>query len=344
MKVVGYVSDRDPLPAISAGKLDALNFAFARVNPAHEVYLPRAETGARLERIVALRKANPRLRVLLSIGGWGAGNFSEAAATAEARQRFADTAVALLQRYDLDGLDVDWEYPAHPGPGISHRPEDRQTFPLLLQALRSALDRASGDSGRRYLLTIAAADGRAARGLDFARIVPLLDWINLMTYDFYGEGSPHTGHHAGLHASASVPARERDTEQAVDAFLRAGVPAAKLHVGMAFYGKLFSGVEPGNDGLGQPHDGQVRFVSYARIKREFLASDAFRRHWDAQAQAAWLWDPEGRRMVSYEDPRALRAKVRFAKAKGLGGAMYWEHDQDDDEALLDVALKAIARP
>ncbi len=344
MRIVGYVSDRDPLPAIDASKLDALNFAFARVDPRHRVFLPHEATAARLRRIVELRRHNPRLKVLLSIGGWGAGNFSEAAASPTARRRFARTAVALLQRFDLDGLDIDWEYPAHPGPGISHRPEDRDTFPLLLQAVRRALDREAGRSGRHYLLTIAAADGEGARGLDIERIVPLLDWINLMTYDFYGSQSTHTGHHAGLHRAASAAPGSRNTEQAVDEFLAAGVPARKLHVGAAFYGKIFTDVEPANSGLSQPYRGDVEFVAWHRIRNEFLADAGFERHWDDTAQAAWLWDASARRMVSYEDPQALRAKVRFAKARGLGGVMYWEHDQDDGEMLLDIVRETLVEP
>ena len=344
MRIVGYVSDRDPLPAIDARKLDAVNFAFAHVNPRHDVFLPHEATAGRLRRIVELRRHNPRLKVLLSIGGWGAGNFSEAAASPTARRRFARTAVALLQRFDLDGLDIDWEYPAHPGPGISHRPEDRDTFPLLLQAVRRALDREAGHSGRRYLLTIAAADGEGARGLDIGRIVPLLDWINLMTYDFHGSQSTHTGHHAGLHRAGSAAPASRTTEQAVDEFLAAGVPARKLHVGAAFYGKIFNDVEPGNSGLGQTFRGEVEFVAWHRIRNEFLADAAFERHWDDTAQAAWLWDGSTRRMLSYEDPQALRAKVRFARARGLGGVMYWEHDQDDGEMLLDIVRETLAEP
>src|SRR5687768_8536328 len=139
-RVIGYVADGPALPKISADKLDVINFAFAQVNPAHEVFLPQETAARSLAGLVALRKINPDLKVLLSIGGWGAGNFSEAALTEAARARFADTALALVRKHDLDGLDIDWEYPAHPGPGISHRPEDEQNFTLLLQAIRAKLD------------------------------------------------------------------------------------------------------------------------------------------------------------------------------------------------------------
>lgn len=343
-RVVGYVMDREPLPAIDARKLDAVVFSFALVGPAHAVHFPRPDMAARLERLVALRKDNPRLQVLLAVGGWGAGHFSEAAATENGRLVFARTAVAMVRKHDLDGLDIDWEYPTLPGPGISHAPADRANFPLLLKAVREALDALSVRTGKRYALTIAAADGEAARGLDLLRIVPLVDAIHLMTYDFHGSLGGTTGHHAGLHRSKGAGDDARDSERAVDEFLAAGVPPRKLLLGMAFYGKKFAGVAAANDGLHQPFDGEVEFLSWREIRNDWLLRDGFERHWDARAQAAWLWNATTREFISYEDPDAIRAKARFARERGLGGVMYWQHDQDDDEHLLDIARDALSSP
>ena len=178
LKVIGYVMDGPQLPPISAAKLDAINFAFALVDPQGNVYLPRDTATRSLAGLVALRRDNPRLQVLASVGGWGADHFSEAALTVAARARFADSIVRLVREHDLDGIDIDWEYPTLPGPGISHRPEDRANFSLMLETVRERLDALGREHGRHYLLTIAAADGEAARGLDLARITPLLDWMN----------------------------------------------------------------------------------------------------------------------------------------------------------------------
>ena len=341
-RIIGYVADGPTLPKISAEKLDVVNFAFAQVSPAHEVFLPHETAVRSLSGLVALRKTNPDLKVLLSIGGWGAGNFSEAALTDASRARFADTAVALVRKHDLDGLDIDWEYPAHPGPGISHRPEDKQNFTLLLQAIRAKLDAlGTSQSGRRYLLTIAAADGEAARGLEIARISEVLDWINLMTYDFYGSLTPTTGHHASLYRSASAAPGSRTTEQAVDEFLKAGAPPRKLNVGLAFYGRVFGKVTDAQQGLHQPFASEGGFVTWQEIARDHLNKGGFVRLWDEQAQAAWLWSEKEKRLISYEDPQALRAKADFVRERGLGGVMYWEQRTDPDEQLLDVAHAAL---
>ncbi|WP_372017272.1 glycoside hydrolase family 18 protein [Pseudoxanthomonas sp. 10H] len=335
LKLVGYVMDGPTLPAISAGKLDAINFAFALVDPRGEVYLPGDTASASLAGLTALRRDNPDLDILVSIGGWGADHFSEAALTPQSRARFADSAVRLMREHRLDGIDIDWEYPTLPGPGISHRPEDRVNFSLMLEEVRARLDEAGWQDGRRYLLTIAAADGEAAQGLELARIGRVLDWINLMTYDFHGSLGPTTGHHTGLDRSRHAPPGSRTTVQAVDEFLAAGVPPRKIHVGVAFYGREFAEVAPARDGLYQPYGRFVDSVPW-RVLRERPGRDGDVRHWDAEAQAPYLWNARSRHFVSYDDPQSLAAKAAFVRERGLGGMMYWEHRHDIDDQLLDA--------
>ena len=340
LKVIGYVMDGPQLPPISARKLDAINFAFALVDEQGEVYLPGDTAAASLAGLVALRGDNPGLKVLLSIGGWGADHFSEAALTPQARARFADSAVRIAREHDLDGIDIDWEYPTLPGPGISHRPEDRGNFVAMLQAVRERLDALGHERGRRYLLTIAAADGEAARGLDLARITPLLDWINLMTYDFHASFAPLTGHHTGLYRSAGAPAGSRSSVQAVDEFLAAGVPAAKINLGVAFYSRAFAGAATAGHGLNQPYRDYAEPQPWREL-RELPGRDGWERHWDAQAQAPYLWHAASRTLVSYDDPQSLAAKAAFVRERGLGGMMYWEHRQDAGDELLDTLRTAL---
>lgn len=343
-RLIAYLLDRDaPLPAIDAGKLDTVVYSFAVVDAEHRVHLPRAGMAERLTQLAERHDGAPRADVLLAIGGWGADHFSEAAASEDARRTFADTAVALVRTHDLDGLDIDWEYPALPGPGISHSPADRDNFPLMLQALREALDALSAQTGRRYRLTIAAADGEAAAGLDLPRIVPLVDAIHLMTYDFYGAGSARTGHHAGLYRSAGANgAADRDTTRAVDEFLAAGVPPHKLVPGAAFYGKAFRTTTADGAGLHQPFDGEVSFVTWAELQQGYLDRPAFERHLDPQAQAAWLWNPGTRTFVSYESPDTIRAKAAYVRLRGLGGLMFWDLGGDDARGtLLEAAHRGL---
>ncbi|GJL48079.1 hypothetical protein TUM17580_41380 [Citrobacter farmeri] len=130
-----------------------------------------------------LRKQNPQLKVLLSVGGWGARGFSGAAATPETRAVFIQSAMEIMQKYGLDGIDLDWEYPVNGAWGlVASQPADRENFTLLLKELRQAV-------GNHKLVTIAVgANAESPKSwVDVKAIAPLLDYINLMTYDMaYG--------------------------------------------------------------------------------------------------------------------------------------------------------------
>ncbi|MEN5210268.1 glycoside hydrolase family 18 protein [Stenotrophomonas terrae] len=339
-RLIGYVMDSPAPLQLSAQKLDVVNFAFALVKPDGSVYLPESVDPARLHAVVAKRADNPALQIVLSIGGWGAGNFSEAAASASARTRFIDSSVALMHQFKLDGLDVDWEYPTLGDADISHSPDDRHNFTLLLEALRERLDR-EGAGKRHYLLTIAAAEGRAALGLELPRIAQSLDWINLMTYDFYGSLTKATGHHSGLARSSLATPEGRTTVDAVKYFLDAGVPAAKINVGVPFYGRTFGDVGTANNGRFQKFTTEGGFITWSEIVHTRLNAPEWQRHWDEEAQVPWLWNAKERRMISYDDPQSLRIKAEYVKQQGLGGIMYWEQRGDYNEQLLDVLHEAL---
>jgi hypothetical protein len=196
------VSGRASTPAAPhLRKIDTLIFAFAHLTEGR-VLLDGAGKEHLLE-LTALKAIHPALRVAISVGGWGAGGFSEAASTAAGRGAFADSAAQLVAMSDADGLDVDWEYPGHDESGIRASANDRTNFTLLLRATRAKLDEvgiAHGRSGAdHYTLSIAVADARFVSGIDIAGVAPDLDWFNLMTYDFVNCQTPFTGHHTGLH-------------------------------------------------------------------------------------------------------------------------------------------------
>jgi chitinase len=330
-RMVGYVRGRADIAAIGARKLTHINYAFAKVSPDGEIVFDNPDAPAHLAQLQALKAKNPHLKILVSVGGWGADNFSDAAVSEESRLRFAQSALAMAKRYALDGIDLDWEYPAQPGPGIKFRPEDRENFTLLLKAVREQI-------GPR-LLTIASTAGRYLELTEMDKIHPYLDFINLMTYDFAGVWTPTTGHHTALYRSGAAPPNAPSTESFVMQYLRAGVPARKIVVGVAFYGRSWAGVNPENDGLYQPYEKYDLDLAYARIAAEYLP--AFEKHFDHGAKAPFLWDPASRRFVTYDDPRSLREKAKFIRYHRLGGVMYWEHSHDPGEVLLDTLVKQL---
>lgn len=342
-RVIGYATYWNPVQNKDVGKIDTLIFAFARLADGRVTLDPSAEV--RLRQLTALKATHPSLKVAISVGGWGAGGFSEAASTEAGRRAFADSAAQLVASHDADGLDVDWEYPTHHESGIRSSPQDRADFTLLLQAIRTSLDQAGAARGRsgarHYTLSIAAADGPFVSGIDIAAVAPYLDWFNLMTYDFVNSMTPTTGHHTGLHASVLAPADARSVARAVRQFLAAGVPPGKLVIGVAFYGREFADVRPDHQGLYQPYGHYQGELPWPQLKADYIDRNGYVRYWDAQAQAPWLWNARTRRFVSYDDPQSIVAKAAYVKAQHLGGIMYWEQSLDPDDELLDAIWQGL---
>lgn len=353
--IIGYVFPRERVidPAeIDASKLTHVNYAFANV--ANGVVVEgSAKDAENLKVLTGLRAASPAFKVLVSVGGWTwSGGFSEAAATPESRARFVASAVAFVRRHDLDGFDVDWEYPGLPGDGNPHGPQDKANFTRLMAELRMALDLDARARGRACLLTMAAgAFPRFLEHTEMNQVAGSVDFVNLMTYDFrVAEGDRVAGHHANLYAHPADEKRN-SADGAVSDFLAAGVPARKLVLGVPFYGRACGAVEgdPKARGLyqaaGRPAEGIE--TSYARLAEERVDRNGFGRHWDPVAQAPYLWSPQARVFVTYEDSESLRVKSRYIRDRGLAGAMFWEYYADrPGGALLRTLfeeLRAVGR-
>jgi chitinase len=342
-RIVGYATGWDGTADKDVGKIDTLIFAFAAVADGRVVV--DAAGQERLRQLTALKAAHAALKVAISVGGWGAGGFSEAASSEAGRQAFADSAAQLVAARDADGLDVDWEYPQHGESGIQASSQDRANFTLLLKAIRASLDQAGAARGRiavnHYTLSIAAADGPFVSGIDIAAVSSSLDWFNLMTYDFVNSQTPLTGHHTGLHASSLTPISGRTADRAVRQFLAAGVPPGKLLLGAAFYGREFADVRASHDGLYQHYGHYQGEHPWPDLKANYIDHNGYARHWDAEAQAPWLWNARTRSFISYDDPQSITAKTVYVKARHLGGIMYWEQSQDPGGGLLEAAWRGL---
>jgi chitinase len=340
-RIVGYVTGGTAIWTVDAEKLTHVNYAFAKVTEQHTVTFRNEDAPAHLAQLQALKARNPDLKLLVSVGGWRAKNFSDAALTDSSRAVFADSAVEMVKRYGLDGVDVDWEFPGQAVGGIRARPEDKRNFTLLLRTLRRHLDSLSAERGRvgddRYLLTIASNDDQAYfEHTEMETVHPYLDFINVMTYDFFTAGSETTGHHTALYRSAHPDAPTRTAAAAVERHLDAGIPPRKITLGAAFYGRAWSGVRGERKGLHQPYDEFAGYIPYRVLVDQYIDRRGYTSYWDESAKAPYLWAPDSAAFVSYENPRSLRHKTRYVREKNLGGVMYWENSLDDREILLDV--------
>ncbi len=342
---------------IAADKITHINYAFANVSATGECVLgdsyadiDKAFPGdtwdpgvlrGNFHQLQLLKESHPKLKTLISIGGWSwSAHFSDVASTDAGRTHFASSCVDFMKKYGFDGIDIDWEYPGGGGlAGNSARPEDPHNYTLLLQALRAQLD--ALHDGTHHPLTIAAPAGPTiAARLEMTAMAASLDWFNVMTYDFHGGWDPKTGHNAPLFAPVGDTTRF-DTNDAVSAYLAGGVAGAKLVMGVPFYGRGWSGVAATNDGLGQAATGtpmgtwESGVFDFKDLKAHYGAAQGYVRHVDATAKVPWLYNASAQVMISYDDPESIGVKADFAKTKGLGGVMFWELSSDDG-SLLDA--------
>jgi chitinase len=338
--VVAYVFGSKPIDPtlIDPADLTHINYAFAEI--VNNEVVPSEDNlfdATNIPALQTLKQANPNLRILISIGGWGgSGGFSDAALTAESRAAFTSSALRYMLRYGFDGIDIDWEYPGQTGAGNTHRPEDKAHFTLMLKDLREGLDslaRTNGHPG--YLLTIAAGAGQ--RFLDFTEMDKAqhyLDFINIMTYDFTGSWSRTTGHHTNLYRSTRGRGSSMDAAGAVELLTRGGVPLEKLVIGAAFYGRGWRMESQEARGLNQEGLSFYHDFGYHTIRDSLIAGAGYKRYWDKAAKASYLFHPDSLIFITYEDGKSIRHKMRYVRRNKLQGIMFWEYFGDSGQELV----------
>lgn len=341
--IIGYVGGYRGLAntdAIDAKKLSIINYAFVDIKN-NRAWLHREATDTiNFRHLTQLKKQNPALKVLISIGGWTwSKNFSDAVLSDTSRQYFAESAVAIVKKYDLDGVDIDWEYPGRPGyEGNIYRPEDKQNYTLMFKELRRQLNNLQKQTNKKYLLTTAAGGFKSfIEHTEMGDAQQYLDYINLMTYDYSGGGV--ASHHTALYASKAYKA-ENNADNAVNLFMDAGVPANKLVMGIAFYGKV-SILTTGAKGLGDSVTSRLRNVGYTLIRDSLLKLPDFKEHRDKNAKADYMYNAATRQFITYDDVWSVKKKCKYVNAKKLAGAMFWEYNDDPKEYLLDEINKVL---
>lgn len=289
-----------------------INYAFGHVNESFNGV--KIDNEERLKQIVDLRKQKPELKVLLSIGGWGSGRFSEMAANDEYRRAFAADCDRVVKKFALDGIDIDWEYPTSSMANISSSPDDTENFTLLMQDIRAAI----GNEKKLTLATVASA-----RYIDFKAILPSVDFVNIMAYDM--ASAPK--HHSALYPSGH--SGDITSDGAVTAHLKAGVPPSKLVMGMPFYGR--------------GGDGYPSFQDYNKVGN---TDTQYTEKWDEVAQVPYLADKNDTLVFGFENPRSLAIKCQYILDKDLLGGMYWDYSGDNEQGDLrrTVAENLLGKP
>jgi len=278
-----------------------------------------------------LKARDPKVQVLASVGGWGGSDpFFHLAATPDGRAAFVKSAVEWLRTHPgFDGLDIDWEHPGNNGASNGVQlgsPADGERFVQLLQDLRKGLDALGLENKRHYALTVAinTTQEQLVR-MPMGPAAKSLDLVFMMTYDFTGPWTQHVGNHTALRSTR--PGAE-SLELHVANLKAQGVPVEKLVAGVAMYARGFDGVKAdGTYAKPWPNaDGSVAFKDIAALR-----SQGLKPVFDPATQS-WAMVGAGK-FVGYDDPRAVRAKVAFAKKAGMAGVFAWELSQDNGEIL-----------
>jgi len=339
--IIGYVGGYHGLvdtTMVNPDKLTHINYAFVNVQH-NRAWLTNIKTDTiNFKYLVGLKKRNPDLKVLISIGGWGwSGNFSDAALSDTSRRAFAASAVAIVKQYKLDGIDIDWEYPGQVRIGNIHRPEDKQNYTLMFQALRQSLDSLQQQTGHKLLLTAAVGAFRHfLQHTEMGKAQQYLDYINLMTYDYMQDSIGITVHHTNLYPSKKY-VTENSVDKAVDDFIAAGVPVNKLVAGIAFYGRSIGVADGSTDGLGTKTTVHMRGGGYTYLKDSLinLNTSGFKYYRDKDAMAPYLFNAQLMQFISFDDEWSVKNKCRYAVKKGMAGVMFWEYAEDKKEYLLN---------
>lgn len=342
--VIGYVGGFHGLvdtDKIDVKKLTHINYAFVNIENGLAFLTNEKTDSTNFRKLNLLKKINPDLKILISIGGWAwSGRFSDAVLTDSSRAKFAKSSVDIIKKYKLDGVDIDWEYPAMPGDsGNVYRPEDKQNFTLMFEAIRKELDVFEKEDGQKKLLTTAVAGwAEFIPNSEMGKAQEYLDYVNLMTYDLFSGDT--VVHHAGLYPTDRFKAN-RSTDSGVKAYLKAGVPANKIVVGLPFYGRAFTLGKDSKTVLGETSVAKEYIDGYTYIKDSLVNKKGYKEYRDTVAHAPYLYNEKTRVFIGYDDEKSVGEKCKYVLDNKLAGVMFWEYNSDPKGYLLNEIDKSL---
>lgn len=321
-KVIAYYTGTgENIRQFPVAKLTHIIFSFLKIQN-DTLTFHNEDQAESLSRLVALKKEYPRLKIMVSIGGWGGCSFcSDLFADSLHRENFAKTTVALFRKCGIDGLDLDWEYPAIEGyPGHKYDRVDRMNFTKLVKALRKEM-------GTEFLLSFAAGgfEQYIQQSVDWDAVLPEVDFVNLMTYDLVNGYAAVTGHHTLLR---DYRTGQESVSKCVNLLLDKKAASRKLIVGAAMYARIWENVPDTNHGLWQ----QGRFkgaTDYKEFSQYFNDTSGYQYYWDKKGKAPYRYNAAKHLFATFDDKRSIKHKARFIRRKKLGGLMFWELTADN---------------
>jgi chitinase len=313
------------------------------------------DNAGNFDAVKQIRSKYPHLKILLSFGGWTLSKwFSKCTLETNTRQDVARQMADIVDRFDFDGADLDWEYPGFPGAkGNTFDDRDPENYLLLIKDIRTYMQ-----AGK----PVTIASGMNPEYIEMMsqnnllqRMCQELDWVNLMTYDYAGAWNEYTGHLAPLYNSGNDLHRKNwDIAGGVQMMIDAGCAPEKLVLGLPFYGRTWTAVRPGDWQTSGVEKGTGLWVmgaepgcgSFESGNRDFTDIDlnmvdknGYKKYWDDDCKVPYLYKESTGEFVTYDDERSIGLKVDYANTMNLGGVMFWELSNDRDEKLLDTIVE-----
>ena len=334
-KVIAYYTgNADSLKLYPLNKLTHIIYSFLHIRN-DSLTFDSEQQKENVKQIIALKNQYPHLKIMISLGGWGGCEpCSQTFATAGGRNTFATTTAALLNEYQLDGIDLDWEYPAIEGyPGHVYDKADKHNFTELVKTLRKAMG-----NGKTLSFAAGGYEDYLNNSIEWDTVMANVDFVNLMTYDLVNGYSKVTGHHTPL---KDYQPKQQSIDKCVNWLLQHGVKKEQLIIGAAFYARVWENVPTGNSGLynaGSFKEG----VSYKKFENYFSNISGFKYYWDEKAQAPYQYNKTKQLFATFDDERSIKAKTKYVRSKQLGGIMFWELVDDKySGGLVDTISEAL---
>ena len=315
-----------------------------------------------LNQLAELKAKNPKLKVLISLGGWsGSAYFSDAALTAASRSKLVSSCVGLWLKGDLpgltagvaagifDGVDLDWEWPGSDGnAGNIQRPQDKRDFTLLAAEFRAQLDALGQTTHKHYDLSafLPAAPAKLAAGFEANKIFKYLDFGTVQGFDYHGTWETTTNQQSALFVPRNAPTTpDFSGSTSLKAWTDRGGPKKQLVLGIPYYGQGWTGVTNAGKGLFQPAAGAAK-GTWADGNEDYkvlatLPQQGYKVYHDLLSGSAWLFN--GTTFWTFDDPIVVAQKGLYIRLAGYGGAMIWSLDGDDANGTLTKAIYTTLR-
>lgn len=284
--------------------------------------------------ITGLKRINPELKVLISVGGESAHRFSQLVNSATKRRDFLRSLVAFMEKYDFDGVDIFWQYPGAEEKG--GRPTDKEHFGYFLEELSEIFR----ERGLQLVVSVPASRFRIDDGFDVRLLAKVVDFVNLEAYNFHKDRELYTNHHSNLYGQPSETGIDRyfNIDYAVKYWLNKGMPASKLVMGIPFFGRSFTlkfsnqttigaPVEgPGREGFYTQHPGLLAYFEIC----DLMSSGSWEKFRDDYGFPYIVRDDQ---WIGYDDTESIHQKIFYVNRRGLGGVYVRAVDMDDFKGI-----------